>query len=214
MHKYKFPIIFALLFSLSVTLLIPATPAYAFSLSDLLGQTTKTQASSGSGGSIIDVLLGLLIGSLFNNLSRSDDKPDRTNGTLGAATSSKDGAKTGLAIVNTAQQYMGVPYVWGGMTPQGFDCSGFTQYVMKQNGISIPRTAAEQFNTGAKIKESNLQVGDLVFFTTYKAGASHVGFYLGNRKFVHASSGAKQVTISSLDQEYYRTRYLGARRYI
>ncbi|EGO64775.1 C40 family peptidase [Acetonema longum] len=214
MHKCKLPITFVLLFSLSVALLVPATPAYAFSISDLLGQTSKTQASSGSGGSIIDVLLGLLIGSLFNNLSQSDDKPVRANDTLGATTNSKGAAKTGLAIVNTAQKYMGVPYVWGGSTPKGFDCSGFTQYVMKQHGITIPRTAAEQYNTGAKIKESNLQVGDLVFFTTYKPGASHVGFYLGNRKFVHAGSGAKQVTISSLDENYYKSRYLGARRYI
>ena len=85
---------------------------------------------------------------------------------------------------------------------------------MKENGITIPRTAAEQYEVGTVIDKANLQVGDLVFFTTYKPGASHVGFYMGNRQFIHASSVAKQVTISSLDDTYYTEHYIGARRYI
>jgi cell wall-associated NlpC family hydrolase len=108
---------------------------------------------------------------------------------------------------------MGVPYVWGGDTPSGWDCSGFTSYVMNENGITIPRTAAEQFATGTPVDRNKLQPGDMVFFTTYKPGASHVGFYMGNGKFIHASSAAKQVTISSLDEQYYTDHYIGARRY-
>ena len=117
------------------------------------------------------------------------------------------------ALITTAQKYMGVPYVWGGETPDGFDCSGFTQYVMKQNGITIPRTAADQFAAGTPVDKANLQVGDLIFFTTYKPGASHVGFYMGNGKFIHASSAAKAVTVSNLDEAYYTQHYIGARRY-
>jgi peptidoglycan DL-endopeptidase CwlO len=109
---------------------------------------------------------------------------------------------------------MGVPYVWGGSTPSGFDCSGFTSYVMAKNGITIPRTAALQFGSGTSVAKANLKIGDLVFFTTYTAGASHVGFYLGDGNFIHASSAAGKVTISNLNtSSYYSSRFLGGRRY-
>lgn len=116
-------------------------------------------------------------------------------------------------IVLTAKQYLGVPYVWGGTDNLGFDCSGFTQFVMKKNGIQIPRTAAMQFGDGIPVAKENLKIGDLVFFTTYKPGASHVGFYIGDNQFIHASSAAGEVTISSLNINYYASRYIGARRY-
>ncbi len=123
-----------------------------------------------------------------------------------AAVTSKAGA-----VINTARNYMGVPYVWGGTTPSGFDCSGFTQYVLKKNGVSIPRTTAEQYAAGVSVSKSNLRTGDLVFFTTYKAGPSHVGFYIGDGNFIHASS-SKGVTISNLSSTYYSDRYIGAKR--
>ncbi len=115
------------------------------------------------------------------------------------------------AVIATAKIYMGVPYVWGGVSPSGFDCSGFTQFVLKKNGISIPRVTSDQYGAGVAVSKSNLRVGDLVFFTTYKAGPSHVGFYMGNGKFIHSSS-SKGVTISNLDSSYYSSRYIGARR--
>lgn len=117
------------------------------------------------------------------------------------------------AVISTAKSLMGVPYVWGGTTPNGFDCSGFSQYVLSKNGISVPRTASEQYTVGTSISKSNLRVGDLVFFTTYKAGPSHLGFYMGDGNFIHASS-SKGVTISSLNSSYYASRYIGARRVI
>jgi cell wall-associated NlpC family hydrolase len=120
----------------------------------------------------------------------------------------------GAAIVTTAKQYMGTPYIWGGSTPSGFDCSGFTSYVMAKNGITIPRTAALQFGSGTPVERTNLKAGDLVFFTTYTAGASHVGFYLGNGDFIHCSSAAGEVVISNLNTStYYSSRFLGGRRY-
>jgi len=117
----------------------------------------------------------------------------------------------GQKIVSLAQDYMGVPYVWGGTSPKGFDCSGFTQYVFKQMGYTLKRTAAQQLTNGYAV--TDLKVGDLVFFTnTYatSAAASHVGIYMGDNLFIHAAGGG--VKITSLDHEYYAPRYTGARR--
>jgi peptidoglycan endopeptidase LytE len=115
-------------------------------------------------------------------------------------------------IISFAKQYLGVPYVWAGQSPSGFDCSGFTYYVFGQFNINLPRIADGQFNAGSKV--SNLQPGDLVFFSTYEPGPSHVGIYIGDNQFIHASSGAGVVTITSLSDSYYKARYLGARRVI
>lgn len=116
------------------------------------------------------------------------------------------------AVIATAKKYIGVPYLWAGSTPSGFDCSGFVQYVFKAHGISLNRTAATQYRHGTYVSKSNLQPGDLVFFqNTYKAGISHVGIYIGDGKFIHASS-SKGVTISNLSSSYYVSHYYGARR--
>lgn len=115
-------------------------------------------------------------------------------------------------IVKKAKSYQGVPYVWGGTSPSGFDCSGFTHYVMLKNDIIIPRTASTQYDKGYWVSKSQLKKGDLVFFTTYKTGPSHVGIYIGNNQFIHASSGAGKITISNLSNTYYTQRYLGAKR--
>ena len=109
------------------------------------------------------------------------------------------------SIIATAKKYMGVKYVWGGESPSGFDCSGFMQYVFGKNGVSLPRTAEQQYQKGTWISKANLRAGDMVFFSTYKAGASHVGIYLGSGDFIHAST-SKGVTISDLSSTYYAQR--------
>lgn len=117
-------------------------------------------------------------------------------------------------VAQTAKSYSGVPYVWGGTSPSGFDCSGFTHYVFLKNGIIIPRVSADQYYAGVWVDKSQLQIGDLVFFTTYKPGPSHVGIYIGNGKFIHASSGAGRITISDMNNPYYKECYIGAKRVI
>ena len=114
-------------------------------------------------------------------------------------------------IVQTALRYTGVPYVFGGTSPGGFDCSGFTRYVYAQSGIYLPRMADEQFEVGRHVSYGNLQPGDLVFFSTYTSGASHSGIYIGDGRFISATSSSG-VRVDSLDSGYWGPRYIGARR--
>lgn len=116
-------------------------------------------------------------------------------------------------IIKTAERYLKTPYRFGGETPKGFDCSGFVKFVYDKNGQKLPRAADVQFKQGKKIERSQLKTGDLVFFTTYAPGASHVGIYYGNGQFIHAST-SRGVMISRLDEAYWKPRYFGARRII
>lgn len=135
------------------------------------------------------------------------------------STSALNGSGTTISaarqqIVNNAKMLLGTPYVWGGSTPKGFDCSGFVQYVMNLSGISLPRTTTEQYKVGTYVVKSDLQPGDLVFLqNTYRAGISHVGIYIGDGKMIHASS-SKGVVTSSLSSTYYTQHYYGARRVV
>ncbi|MCX7780771.1 MAG: NlpC/P60 family protein [Negativicutes bacterium] len=121
-------------------------------------------------------------------------------------------SRKGQRIVSLAKRFLGVPYAWAGRSPEGFDCSGFIQYIFNQYSIPLPRMADEQFEIGIAVPQNDLQPGDLVFFSTYEPGPSHVGIYMGEGQFIHASSGADEVTITPIGKDYYRERYVGARR--
>ena len=114
-------------------------------------------------------------------------------------------------LTRNAMRFIGTPYVFGGTTSSGFDCSGYVQHVFAMLGIRVPRTADAQFYAAHKIK-NGARAGDLVFFQTYLPGPSHVGIYLGKGKFIHSSSHG--VMVSRLSDSYWANRYLGTKRVI
>ncbi len=116
------------------------------------------------------------------------------------------------AIAATALELRGVPYVDGGASPTGFDCSGFTSYVFRRHGVELPRLAAAQYEVGDPVAPDAIRPGDLLFFTTVAPGASHVALAIGADEFVHAPSERGSVRVERLSSGYWSKRYLGARR--
>lgn len=151
--------------------------------------------------------------------SRSQAKPRKKNGTTENKEKPKNEATVpasgkGATVVETAKKYIGSKYVYGGTTPAGFDCSGFTSYVFKLHGVKLNRTAAAQYSNGSAVSKSQLQPGDLVMFGPSVKGINHVGIYIGGGQMVHASTPKTGVRIDSINSSYYGKRYVGARRVI
>lgn len=122
---------------------------------------------------------------------------------------------TGSGIVETAKEYLGYRYVWGGMSTSGFDCSGFVNYVYSLYGYSMNRVAQNIYtNDGTWVAKDQLQPGDLVFFGYSASGVTHVGMYIGGGQFIHASSSAGKVVITDLSENYYTRMYVGAKRIV
>jgi hypothetical protein len=120
------------------------------------------------------------------------------------------------SLVKTAKRYIGIPYRWGGESPEtGFDCSGFTMVVYQLNGLDLPRSSRQQYRAGRPVSRSQLRKGDLVFFATSGGKrVSHVGIYTGDGKFLHASGSGRKIRISSLSETYFKSRFVGARNYL
>lgn len=141
------------------------------------------------------------------NQQASKQKSVSSTAPTGAASSSK-----GQSIVNTAKQYLGVRYVYGGTSPSGFDCSGFAKYVLAKNGISISRTSASQAREGKAVSFSEMQPGDLIFFA--KGGrVHHVGIYVGNGQMIHAPQTGDVVRYASVNTAYRQREFYCARRF-
>ncbi len=141
-------------------------------------------------------------------MQTNNEQPKTSNNTATSDSSKKS------ELVAYAKQFLGCKYVYGGTSPSGFDCSGFTQYVYKHFGYSLSRSSSAQSSNGTYVEKSNLQMGDLLFFTNHSTGKGigHVGIYIGNNQFIHASSEKTGVKISELNSSYYQKRYVTARR--
>lgn len=126
--------------------------------------------------------------------------------------SASDGSGTARRVLEIARRYLGRPYRYGGSSSRGFDCSGFALHVYRSVGVNLPHSASAQARLGKPVPRDQLKPGDLVFFRTRGRRISHVGIYLGNGKFIHASSSRGRVRIDSLNEGYYKRRYAGARR--
>lgn len=116
-------------------------------------------------------------------------------------------------VVFTAMQMVGVPYLWGGSTPAGFDCSGLVQYAYSNVGLRVPRTAAAQLAASTPLRLEEAVAGDLLFFSD-RNQTSHVAIYLGEGRFVHAPNGGSQVSLDDLSTSYWRTHFTGAGRIV
>ena len=122
-------------------------------------------------------------------------------------------ADPGHAVLQAAQSHIGAPYRYGGAGPDAFDCSGLVAYAHRQLGITVPRTAAEQFAAATPVPRGDLRPGDLVFFRLESRSVSHVGIYAGDSRFVHAPQSGGQVRMANLEDDWYRQRYVGAGRF-
>ncbi|MGZ8461163.1 MAG: C40 family peptidase [Candidatus Deferrimicrobiaceae bacterium] len=154
----------------------------------------------------------------LTELARATKASDNASPTAAAtsvapeADARKSGESVKERLLRVARGMLAVPYRFGGTTLWGLDCSGFVQKAFAFLDLDLPRSAREQFKEGVKVAKMDLSPGDLVFFRTYASYPSHVGIYLGDNRFVHASSREKQVTVDSLDAPYYVKRYIGAKR--
>lgn len=149
-------------------------------------------------------------------LASNDDPISRSRAALEGGLGPRNGRyRNSSRVVARALSYRGARYRFGATGSNGaFDCSGFVQHLLRTEGVSLPRTASDQFHGGKSISKDELQAGDLVFFrNTYKHGISHVGMYVGEGMFVHAASSKRGVVVDPLDLPYYNDKFAGARRY-
>jgi len=149
------------------------------------------------------VLLGLSLAlAACSGATRRAPEPDRSTDIPGSE------RYRGHRAVELARKHRGAPYRWGIADPSGFDCSGFVRYVYAQVGVSLPHNAALQYQYGTPVSRHSLEPGDLVFFDRLR----HNGIYIGEGRFIHSRQTGKRVGVASLDEDWYRAHWVGARR--
>jgi len=165
---------------------------------------------------LLVVTLGLLAGACATRSGSVPQPFPRPGRNAPAARTVPEGRRSAdtYAITATALDLRGTPFVHAGASPAGFDCSGFTWYVFRQHGVTLPRVAKDQYRTGRRVDPDQIAPGDLLFFTTVAPGASHVALAISGDEFVHAPSARGQVRVERLGSSYWSKRFLGARRIV
>lgn len=204
--------------------LVPAVKAGAFAAARQLAAVRVARTAVYSGTHIESpTVMQATLGARFAALGRTAGfvhvaLPDGSTGYVreeAVAVYDRDGMpprRRVQDIIDTAKQLVGTPYLWGGMSTDGVDCSGFVHTVFYVNGVALPRDASDQYKVGTSVGRPGLIPGDLVFYSTYAAGASHVGIYIGNSKVIQSGSKTKGVAVIDLDDPNYGPKYIGARR--
>lgn len=195
----------ALALSVAVQTGAEAGPISASALAAAKRRLEAAEAAAPTAGADL-AMWGLSAASAGPGASPSDGIRRFANGII------KRSASLALSLTRDAMRFIGTPYVFGGTSAGGFDCSGYVQHVFAMLGLRLPRTADAQYAAGRRISGS-MRPGDLVFFQTYATGPSHVGIYLGHDRFIHSSS-SMGVIVSSLRDSYWSARYLGAKRVV
>jgi cell wall-associated NlpC family hydrolase len=160
---------------------------------------------------VLSRLTWLLVLGVLSACSSTPDTRDRDIAADAAYQARADHDAAARAAAH-ARNMVGKPYVYGGNSPQGFDCSGLVQYSYQRVGVSVPRTTRSQLKSGVPVTARSLRAGDLVFFDQEGRKFSHVGIYIGDGRFVHAPSSGKRVRIDRLDKRYWQEHFVAARR--
>ena len=179
----------------------------ALTVSGVSGQWLKVTDATGAAGYIRSDLL---------NYKSTQAAQSAGSGKAAASSGASAAQGAGDQIVETAMQYQGYAYRWGGMSPStGFDCSGFANYVCAQSGVSLHRVAQDIYsNDGTAVSKDALQAGDLLFFGYGKNSVTHVGIYIGDGQMIHASTSSTGVILSDINSNYYTRMYVGAKRVV
>ena len=158
--------------------------------------------------------LEISLQNIMNEVSAGQEESEDSSSSTTTSSSSDSSSNNGTVnkVISLAKGKVGNRYVWGATGPNTFDCSGFTQWLYKQVGISIPRVSKDQSKYGKSVSRSNLQPGDLLFFNTSGSGVSHVGLYIGNGQMIHAANSKKGVRHDSITSGYYYNKFTNARR--
>ena len=179
----------------------------------------KVNIITKTGGAWFKIEFGNAVGYVYapyinDHRNGSASTSSAPTGTTDTPSPSPEASTKGQLVVDTAKQYLGIPYVYGGSSPSGFDCSGLVQYVFKQLGVSINRVAADQTAHGVPVTKAELMPGDVVFFhnTAKYSTINHVGIYVGDGNFIHAPQTGDVVKITTLDSGYYARTFVAARR--
>lgn len=202
----------------SYHVIIKNASAQAVFLKDVTGNSINVSSDALSNGNY-----SIIIGAVLNDGSevyslpvdfKYDYKSNKTVLSTELSVSSKSANPTVQSVLNLADSLLGTPYVWGGTTTKGFDCSGFVQYIYGQNGYSLTRTTYTQWdNDGTFVSKSELQPGDLVYFGN-GGSPSHVGMYVGDGMMIHSPRTGDVVKYTTIESGYYNNCYMGAKRII